>query len=131
MPHQASCVCGQLALRYEGEITRTSICHCHACQRRTGSVFGVQVRLTKADTFVKGETTTFKRFGDDGGLITSYFCPQCGSTVFWEIDVLPGSIIAAAGAFADQSLPAPTFSVYEARMHPWVSLPDEGVEHMD
>jgi hypothetical protein len=36
----ASCSCGQLTAQVAGEPVRISICHCLACQRRTGSVFG-------------------------------------------------------------------------------------------
>ena len=32
------------------------------------------------------------------------------------------------GVFADPSFPAPIRSIYENRMHEWVSLPD-GIEH--
>lgn len=39
------------------------------------------------------------------------------------------SIAIPVGAFADPDFPAPTVSVYEERMHDWVSLPD-GIEHM-
>jgi len=38
----ASCSCGQLTAQVVGEPVRISICHCLACQRRTGSVFGEQ-----------------------------------------------------------------------------------------
>jgi hypothetical protein len=38
----ASCSCGQLRAEVRGEPTGVSVCHCHACQRRTGSVFGAQ-----------------------------------------------------------------------------------------
>jgi hypothetical protein len=41
----------------------------------------------------------------------------------------PDSIGIPVGAFADSNFPAPIFSVYEERMHAWVSLP-EGIEHM-
>jgi hypothetical protein len=42
----AACSCEQLRLTVEGEPVRVSIiCHCLACQRRTGSVFGVQARI--------------------------------------------------------------------------------------
>jgi hypothetical protein len=33
------------------------------------------------------------------------------------------------GAFADPQFPAPTFSVYEERMHSWVFMP-KGIERM-
>ena len=42
---------------------------------------------------------------------------------------LEGSIAIPVGAFADPKFPSPTFSVYEERMHSWVSMPP-GVEHM-
>jgi hypothetical protein len=38
---KASCVCGQLSLAVDGDPVRIAICHCHACQQRTGSVFGM------------------------------------------------------------------------------------------
>jgi DNA topoisomerase IB len=41
----ASCSCGQLAVVTRAEPIRISICHCLACQRRTGSVFGTQARF--------------------------------------------------------------------------------------
>ena len=40
----AACSCGQLHLTIEGESARISMCHCLACQRRTGAVFGNQAR---------------------------------------------------------------------------------------
>ena len=52
------------------------------------------------------------------------------STVFYEIDKMPGFIAVPVGAFADPSFPSPTFSMYEARRHGWVTVPD-GIEHMD
>ena len=45
MTRQASCSCEQLRLSAEGEPVRISVCHCLACQRRTGSAFGFQARF--------------------------------------------------------------------------------------
>ena len=41
----ASCSCGQLTAEVTGDPVRISICHCLACQRRTGSVFAEQARF--------------------------------------------------------------------------------------
>ena len=38
----AACHCGQLRLGVAGEPFAVSICNCLACQRRTGSAFGMQ-----------------------------------------------------------------------------------------
>jgi len=49
--------------------------------------------------------------------------------VFYTTEGLEGSIAIPVGAFADPKFPSPAFSVYEERMHSWVSMPP-GVEHM-
>jgi hypothetical protein len=126
----ASCSCGQLTARTAGEPVRISVCHCHACQRRTGSVFGVQARFRTEDVHIAGESSVFVREADDGGSTSSHFCPRCGATVFYEMEGLEGFLGIPVGAFADSAFPAPVISVYEERMHPWVVMP-AGIEHMD
>lgn len=107
------------------------MCHCFACQKRTGSVFGVQARFPSDKVSFEGAATEYVRTGDSGGTIRFRFCPACGSTVAWEIDKLAGFTAVAVGAFADQAFPQPRVAVYEARRHPWVHLPDLDVEHYD
>jgi hypothetical protein len=126
---RASCSCGQLSTSCEGEPVRVSICHCLACQQRTGSAFGVQARFPADKVTHSGDAAEFVRVGDSGGTARFRFCPKCGSTVSWEIDKLPGFVAVAVGAFADPAFPVPKVAVYEARRHPW--LPDLDVEHYD
>lgn len=124
----ASCTCGQLTLSAEAEPKGVSICHCFACQTRTGSPYGVQATYPPDAVQIRGQATEFVRIGDEGTRIRFYFCPQCGSTLYYQLDGLP-FIVIPVGAFADPQFPAPTFSVYEDRQHSWVLLP-EGMEHM-
>lgn len=110
---------------------RVSICHCLECQRRTGSVFGQQARWPSERVTIEGRATEYTRVGDDGGKCTFHFCPTCGSTVYYEIDQMPGFTAVTVGSFADPTFPPPVFSVYEVRKHAWVKVPDEGVEHWE
>ena len=48
----------------------------------------------------------------------------------YELDGLPDFIAVPVGAFADPEFPPPVFSVYEARQHAWVKMPED-VEHTD
>lgn len=125
----ASCSCGRLQARVSGEPSRVSVCHCHACQRRTGSVFGAQARIARADVRITGTGTEYVRIGDAGGRCTFTFCPACGSTVYYAVADDEDRIAIPVGAFADASFPAPTVSVYEERMHAWVALP-AGMTHL-
>jgi hypothetical protein len=107
------------------------MCHCLACQRRTGSAFGIQARFPADRVTIEGRSNQFIRVGDEGGRATHSFCPNCGSTVHYEIDSMPGLIAIPVGAFADPTFPAPTICVYEARRHPWAVMPELHAEHMD
>ena len=125
----ATCACGQLRVTCTGEPVRISMCHCLDCQKRTGSTYGAQARWPDANVKIAGVSKIFRRTGDDGGKIEMCFCPECGSTVFWTIDTMPGVTAVAMGAFADPTFPAPRVSVYGNRRHAWVSVP-EGAELM-
>lgn len=128
MNRLASCSCGQLSARVTGDPVRNSICHCLACQRRTGSVFGQQARFLRANVTVTGTSTVYTRTGDEGSRAHFHFCPQCGATVFYEPEALPAFVSIPVGAFADPGFPPPTVSVYEERMHAWV-VPPPDAEH--
>jgi hypothetical protein len=124
---EAVCSCGQLRVTTEGDPVRISMCHCLACQRRTGSAFGMQARWPKDRVDVTGRCTEYVRISDAGEERTFRFCPDCGATVFWTNEGWPDSIAVPIGAFADPSFPQPTVSVYGVRRYPWLSPPD-GIE---
>ena len=127
----AACSCGQLSLAVKGDPIRVSVCHCLACQQRTGSAFGYQARFERADVTVSGESTEWTRTSDDGeGTATFHFCAVCGTTVYYIGDYEPDKVAIAVGAFADPSFPPPQRSVWEERRHAWVTLPAD-VEHVD
>ena len=125
----ASCSCGQLQAQVGGEPLRVSVCHCLACQRRSGSVFAAQARFPRNGFAVTGMSAEYVRVGDEGSKATFRFCPQCGATVYYTVEGMDESVAIPVGAFADPTFPAPGFSVYEERMHSWVSMPG-GIERM-
>ena len=125
----ASCSCGQLTATVSGEPVRISICHCLACQRRTGSVFGAQARFPRENVDLEGRSSTYVRVGDAGGTCTFHFCPICGATVHYSLAGREEHIAIPLGAFADPDFPRPAFSVYEVRKHAWVGLPEDMEHH--
>jgi len=72
MTHRlASCSYGQLTAQVAGDPVRVSICHCLACQRRTGSVFGEQARFPRESVTLSGTSTVYVRAGDEGLRVSS------------------------------------------------------------
>lgn len=128
-PRIASCSCGRLRAEVTAEPLRISVCHCLACQRRTGSVFAAQARFPRGAVSISGASSGFVRIGDEGTRATFRFCPTCGATVYYTLSGMEDVVAIPVGAFADPSFPAPTVSVYEERMHGWVHMP-AGIEHI-
>jgi hypothetical protein len=126
----ATCSCGNVRVTCSGEPTRISMCHCLACQRRTGAPFGVQAWFQCHQLNFTGTGTAYTRAVEGGNGVIFQFCPSCGSTVYWESSAHPGHIAIALGMFADPGFPAPRASVWERRRHPWTAhIADCQMEH--
>jgi hypothetical protein len=108
------------------------MCHCIACQKRTGSVFGVQARFPRGNVQIQGRATQFTRIADSGNSVTSSFCPDCGMTLYWQLSGFPELIAVAVGAIDDPGFPAPRHSVYERNRRSWALNPGGLImEHLD
>jgi hypothetical protein len=129
--HEAACHCGQLRIRLDGEPVLVSSCHCIACQRRTGALFGASAFFTREQVGARqGEERTFKRTGESGAELTFHFCPTCGSNVYWENSRIPERVCVAVGAFADPGFPRPARSVWATTKHGWLEFPSDIPLHL-
>ena len=123
---RAECTCGALSAAADGEPVRLSVCHCLNCKRRSGSAFAWTATYKADRVEVGGEYRTWQRHSDEGRWARFHFCPTCGTTVWYEIEVRPGMISIPTGTFADPDFPAPNVEVYENRRCPWLApLPDQ------
>jgi hypothetical protein len=121
MARTATCACGQLSAECQGEPSKVSLCHCLACQKRTGSTYGIAAFFAETDVATRGHSHRFSRPSDSGHDITFHFCPECGATVFWYPHRKPGTIAIAVGAFADPDFPAPSQAVFDQHRHTWIA----------
>lgn len=123
MRREAVCHCGQLKVETTGEPLRVVICHCEACQRRTGSAFNLGIVFEESDLTLSGDFSVYRRQGELGLDIEFHFCPNCGSNVHWIYD---GAHVVAGGCFADPDFATPTISIYGRYRHSWLH-PNEGI----
>jgi len=117
----AACQCGQANIVCHSEPVRVTICHCLACQARSGSAFGYQARFDENEIEISGELAEFLRVSDDGTRISQYFCPNCGSGLYYWSEAEPDLIAVPVGIFADPDFPTPSHSFYESRRHSWLT----------
>jgi len=125
----AQCSCGAVTLILPGPSRLVVACHCIDCQRRTGAPFSVGAFYPANAVTMCGTTKEYTRTADSGGKVHRYFCPNCGSTLYWKADNLPDMIGVAVGAMADPNHPPPFRSVFEQSKHDWVQIDGAGVEH--
>ena len=126
----ARCACGALRLTLNQPPQLTALCHCFACQLRTGAPFSSNAFYSIDCVEICGTSTEFIRTAESRRKVRMHFCPTCGSTVYWELSGFPDVIAVAIGAFADPGFPQPKISVYERSRHGWAAMP-AGVEHID
>jgi hypothetical protein len=74
--------------------------------------FGVGAYFPAAAVAAQGAARTFTRSSDAGRSLTFSFCPACGSTVHWTMELRPGIVGVAAGAFADPDFRMPEVAVW-------------------
>jgi hypothetical protein len=90
-------------------------------------VFSVQARLPIEHVKVEGRSTAWtvpsdskkpaSRCDSMGG--TYHFCPECGSTLYWEISNAPDILGVAVGGFTDPTFPPPMISGFESYGARW------------
>ena len=86
MEQTGQCHCGSLRVIARGEPDRVYLCHCKACQRRTGTAFHFGATYPKEQVRLDGERKIYERDSDSGYCIRFHFCPSCGTTLYWEGD---------------------------------------------
>ena len=95
------CLCGQVHYTVTGDPAFSGICHCRNCQRYTGSAFETIVAFPTEAIKVQGELKTYQDTGDSGQPVFRRFCPNCGSGVTADVNVLPGMTLVLAGTLDD------------------------------
>src|SRR5437764_12076578 len=79
MERIGQCHCGSLRVIATGEPDRVYLCHCKACQRRTGTAFHFGASYPKEHVRLDGERKIYDRDADSGYRIRFHFCPNCAA----------------------------------------------------
>jgi hypothetical protein len=116
------CLCGKV--RYSANTTPVfvGLCHCHDCQKFTGSAFATVIGVPKSAVTITGELKSFRKLGDSGKSIARLFCPECGAPIVDEAEAAPAIVMLAAGTLDDASWLRPTSQIYCASAQPWAQL---------
>ena len=120
---RGGCACGTVRYRLSAEPYDTGWCHCHVCQRvsGTGGMVFTTVALTGltiergADRLGKFQST---RFGERS------FCGDCGSPITMHVRHQPDEIDITVGSLDDPGAVRPGFHLYVGEAPEWMPLDD-------
>jgi hypothetical protein len=120
MKIEGGCLCGKVRYSADAEPTFVGVCHCKNCQKGTGTAFSVVVALPTPALTVQGTLQTFTGRGDSGKATYRRFCPECGSALIDEAEIMPNVTMIMAGTLDDASWVKPASEIFCDSAQPWV-----------
>ncbi len=123
---QGGCLCGKVRYSVSADPIFSGVCHCTSCQKGTGSAFSVVVAVPSPGVAVEGTLSAYVGKGDSGKSITRRFCPNCGSPIASEAELMPGVTMLEVGTLDDPASVTPTMHIYCRSKFEWMQIP-EGV----
>lgn len=123
--HEGGCLCGAVRYRTEGLPVFSMVCHCRACQHRTGSAFGIGAYFPEPNVaFLQGNLKSFRFESDESGRwLQTEFCSQCGTTLTWTLELRPQVRAIAGGTFDEPGWHGIDRHIWTDSAHPWVVHP--------
>ncbi|EYR80217.1 MULTISPECIES: GFA family protein [unclassified Shinella] len=129
--HTATCTCGSFRLKVRGAPERVYACACLECQKATGSAFAYRALYSKqAIVFDEGDKRRFRRITDTGRWMDQVFCPNCGTLIYMEAEVIEDKRVISIGCFGEPDFPRPASIFWSRRRHDWYQL-DEDIVAID
>ena len=124
-PFEGGCLCESFRYRCTEIPVWSCNCHCHSCQKLSGSPFvsAFSVRTT-AFEILSGETVAFERKADSGNAVKTHHCKRCGTRLFAERTGNAEMIGVFASTLDDPSTFTPISNVYVSEVAPWTDLDD-------
>lgn len=119
------CFCGQLEFIIAGHPRMAVNCHCLACQKTSGAGHAFHLWFNADQVRIRGEARGFKSTADSGNQVTTFFCPNCGSSTHGKTSGFPEMITVRAAILEQSDEWKPRMSVYKSRLRGWDYLDND------
>ena len=123
LPAKGSCQCGQVQCELTSEPLFSYACHCHDCQKRTGSAFSMGLVCLADGVLLNGKLSSWTRTSEDGHTNTRYSCADCGNIIYGASTASEGLWKLQTGLLEDTAELHPEVHIWICRKQQWISLP--------
>ena len=113
------CQCG--AIRYNAEVdpATSTVCHCHDCQKFSGSGWRASVRTRADDLRVTGSPQVYVKTAESGTKRGQAFCPTCGSALYAFTPPDPEIVSLRLGGVDQRADLPPQSQIWCESAQPW------------
>jgi hypothetical protein len=124
--NDGGCACGQIRYRLQTPPLFVHCCHCHDCQRQTGSAFVLNALIeTGLVEILQGQIVLSEMPTDSGKPHQVARCPGCGIAVWSHYGGIDRLSFVRVGTLDDPAALAPDVHIYTRSRLPWIALPPE------
>jgi hypothetical protein len=89
----------ELTTLSSGEPAARALCHCTDCQKWTGSTYTSNVAIPRSafTLLTSPHLKTYDVIGGSGKINKHFFCSNCGSSLYTQLEVMPEMMFIKAG----------------------------------
>ncbi|HET8956362.1 MAG TPA: GFA family protein [Solirubrobacterales bacterium] len=124
-PLLGSCLCGGVRLQITGPFLRASYCHCHHCQKRTGSAASAQGRVAQEHFELLDGHNLLKYYVISEGTRPKVFCLRCGSSLFSGEPLSDPEVSVRLGLLDGDPGIRPEVRAFTDSAAGWATVPDD------
>jgi hypothetical protein len=119
------CACGTVRYEVTAPFESASYCHCHRCQRRTGTAWSINARIAPEHFRITAGEEAVRTWAPENGFPKS-FCSLCGSALFSGGGELPVGV--RMGTLDGDPGVRPSYRQWLESAPAWETVPDDGLD---
>jgi hypothetical protein len=112
-----SCLCGDVKFEIKGEFDSFYLCHCHHCQKDTGSAHAANLFSQSAELIWRAGADNITSFTLAGARHNKCFCKTCGSAL--PSTAIEGLLVVPAGSLDTEISKVPNAHLFIASKASW------------
>lgn len=121
---EGGCACGAVRYRLNSRPMFVNCCHCHDCQRQTGSAFVINAIIeTDRIEMLAGQPEPVRVPTDSGRPHDIWRCPQCRTALWSDYGGRPKLRFVRVGTLDEPAALPPDAYIFTRSKLPWVGLP--------
>lgn len=126
--YDGGCLCGEIRTRVTGSPDVVVYCHCDDCRRWSGAPVSALVGCSMDQVQMLGEPPEV--YVSSPGVSRS-FCGNCGASLAYEDEKLPGEIYLLLGILDEPEKFEPQRHSWFSRKLNWLHLEDDAPRHQE